>query len=96
MQDADYEWDDDKADSNAHDHAVTFDEARAVFNDPAAITGEDTAHSQTEIRYITVGYSAKARLLMVVFTLREERIRIISARKAKGIWKQLYEKHETD
>lgn len=60
-----FEWNRDKASSNLRKHGVSFDEAVTVFYDPLAATFEDPDHSQAERRSITVGYSARNRLLVV-------------------------------
>jgi hypothetical protein len=78
----DFEWDPQKAELNTRKHGVTFDEADTVFNDQMFITLLDEEHSTDEERYITIGLSNKQRLLLVAHTERENRIRIISARKA--------------
>jgi len=93
MQDADFEWDDDKADRNAVDHeGVTFEEAKQAFADPYGIDVYDDDHSTaTETRFIRIGF-AGATLLLVNHTIVEERIRIISARKASKTWERQYEK----
>ena len=79
-----FEWDDEKAASNLKKHGVSFDEAQTVFYDPYALVVDDEAHSGEEQRFVIVGLSAVARALTVCHCYREpdERIRIISARKA--------------
>ena len=78
-----FEWDEDKANSNRRKHKVTFDEAQTVFLDALSITVPDAEHSQTEGRFRIVGMSDMKRLLVVSFTERGERMRLISARKAR-------------
>ncbi len=63
-------------------HKVSFEEASTVFDDPMFITVLDEEHSQDEQRYITIGLSKNNQLLMVAHTERDNRVRIISARKA--------------
>ncbi len=77
-----FAWDPEKAKSNLKKHQVSFEEASTVFDDPQYITFLDEEHSADEERYITIGLSNKSRLLMVAHTEREDRIRIISTRKA--------------
>ena len=72
-----FEWDQRKADSNINKHGVSFEEASTVFADPLALTIYDPAHSDDEDRYIMLGESIRRKLLVVVFTDRDERIRII-------------------
>lgn len=79
-----FEWDDAKAESNRLKHGVSFEEASTVFYDPYALIIDDVEHSVKEERFILFGMSAKARTLTVCHCYREndEKIRIISARKA--------------
>jgi len=77
-----FEWDPEKAKRNLREHEVSFEEAATVFLDPLAITYPDPDHSGEEDREITVGYSTKARLLLVSHVQRRNRTRIISAREA--------------
>ena len=76
------EWDSDKADSNLKKHGVSFEEAATALLDPMALAQEDAA-SIGEPRWILIGMSAQMRLLTVVYALRrQDRVRLISARKA--------------
>ena len=77
-----FAWDPKKAKSNLKKHDVSFEEASTIFDDPQYITFLDEEHSADEERYITIGLSNKSRLLMAAHTERDDRIRIISARKA--------------
>ena len=77
-----FEWDETKAESNRRKHGVTFEEAATVFGDALSLTIEDPVHSIGEERFVTTGESIRGRLLVVVFTERVDRIRIISAREA--------------
>ncbi len=77
-----FEWDENKARSNAAKHGVSFEEAATVFGDPFSLTIPDPAHSQTEHRFIVIGKSHSGKLLVVVHTERGDNIRIISARRA--------------
>ena len=82
MQDDKFEWDNRKAAANARKHAVTFEMARNVFNDPFAIDELDERADYGEARFITTGM-VEGHLLFVSYTMRGERIRIISARGAE-------------
>jgi uncharacterized DUF497 family protein len=77
-----FEWDEEKADANQLKHGVSFVEASTAFADPLAAIFADPDHSDDELRELLVGYSEQNRLLIVSFTERDERIRIISARTA--------------
>jgi uncharacterized DUF497 family protein len=87
-----FEWDRDKAKSNVRKHQVSFDEAVTVFYDPLAATVDDTDHSIGERRYLTIGYSARGRLLVVAHTERGAAVRIITARRATA---EERKRHET-
>ena len=76
----DFEWNRDKAASNLKKHRIDFADAATVFDDLNAITIENPGHD--EFRFITIGMDAYGRLVVVVYTWRGEKIRIISARKA--------------
>jgi uncharacterized DUF497 family protein len=91
MQKNEFEWDDEKAESNLKKHKVGFEEAATIFNDPNITTISDPDHSEKEERYISIGKSFIMRILAVVHTYRKERIRLISARKATKVEKKKYE-----
>jgi uncharacterized protein len=81
MQDDTFEWDDDKAVENRRRHRVSFEEATLAVGDPLAIEELDTREDYGEDRMVVIGMS-QGQLLAVVCTHRDDRIRIISARKA--------------
>lgn len=85
-----FEWDQDKADSNLLKHGISFDEAVSAFGDELALTFFDSDHSEFEERSRTYGKSNKARLLVVVHTERRDGARIISARKATRYEQGIY------
>jgi hypothetical protein len=76
-----FEWDGDKAAANVKKHRVSFDEAVTVFYNAFAATFGDPDHSDDENRLVTVGYSARDRLLVVCHVERGA-TRLISARRA--------------
>lgn len=86
-----FEWDPKKAASNQHKHGVTFEEASSALRDLFSATAHDPDHSDNEERFITLGISTQGRLLMVSHTDRGNAIRIISARLATNIERQIYE-----
>ncbi|MBN6741695.1 BrnT family toxin [Acidithiobacillus sp. MC6.1] len=61
---------------------MTFDEAKTCFHDPWQVAFHDPGHSEEEDRELLIGHSNQGRLLLVSYTLREDLVRIISARKA--------------
>ncbi len=79
-----FDWDPAKAASNLKKHQVSFEEAKTVFFDDFAVQFFDDEHSQDEERFIMLGMSSTARMLVVCHCERAEGevIRIISARKA--------------
>jgi uncharacterized DUF497 family protein len=76
------EWNAAKAEANLRTHGVSFELAKTVFNDPFAIERLDDREDYGEQRFVIVGQAAGPVLLFVAYTEREERIRIISARRA--------------
>ncbi|MBE9008713.1 BrnT family toxin [Pseudanabaenaceae cyanobacterium LEGE 13415] len=86
-----FEWDDNKAASNELKHGITFEEAITVFADPYLLFTEDSQHSHEEEREWAIGEAENGLIVVVVFTMRGERLRIISARKATKRECQKYE-----
>lgn len=86
-----FEWDRDKAKRNIKKHGVSFEEAMTVFADPLSLTIHDPGHSDKEDRYVILGESNRRRLLVVVFTDRQDRIRIITASVASRQERKKYE-----
>ncbi len=64
----DFEWDPAKASANESNHGVTFEEAMTVFGDPLELTISDPDHSMEEFRFVSIGLSGAARLLIVSYT----------------------------
>lgn len=86
-----FEWDTDKAHSNVQKHGISFVEAMTVFGDPLEVTIPDPDHSEGEARFLSLGRSEQGRLLVVSYTEREGRIRLISAREAEPRERKTYE-----
>jgi uncharacterized protein len=84
MHEINFEWDNSKNKSNFIKHGLTFEEAQTAFYDEYARLNPDYSHSESEDRFLLLGYSSKARLITVCHCYRKnnETIRIISARKA--------------
>ncbi len=78
----DLDWDAEKARRNFAKHGVTFEETATVFLDPFELTVFDPDHSIAEDRFLSVGASSMGRLLVVGYTERGGKIRIIFARRA--------------
>ena len=87
-----FEWDNNKAITNLKKHSVSFEEATTVFEDINAILFNDPDHSDEEERFILLGMSVEANMLIVCHCVREEEsvIRIISARKATKLETEQY------
>jgi uncharacterized protein len=84
------EWDPNKAAINLQKHGVHFSDAEAVLLDPNALSFEDT-EAKGEQRFVVIGMDHLWRLLVVVYTDRGNRIRLISARSATRSERQKYE-----
>ena len=88
-----FEWDRRKDSANRRKHSVGFAEASTVFDDPLSITISDPDHGVDEERSVIIGMSSKQNLLIVVHTVREERIRLVSARSATKHERRNYEEN---
>ena len=76
-----FEWDAGDRDKNWQTHRVTDFESEQVFFNVPLIVLEDVAHSRSEPRFYTLGQTDAGCLLFVVFTIRDELVRVISARE---------------
>ena len=85
-----YEWDPWKARRNSEKHGVDFADAVVALEDELALTVQDLSAGGEE-RFVTMGADPLGRLLVVVYTWRGERVRIISARKATSGERRHYE-----
>jgi uncharacterized DUF497 family protein len=86
-----FEWDPEKDAGNQRKHGVSFSEASTVFGDPLALTVDDPDHSTEEARFLTTGMSSEGWLIIVAHTDREDRIRIINARRVTAAEQRAYE-----
>jgi uncharacterized DUF497 family protein len=84
----DFEWEEAKARTNLAKHGVSFDEATTVFDDVRAIEAPDFYDPD---RFVLIGRSRLSRVLFVVHCERDQRIRIISARRATPAQRRKYE-----
>lgn len=94
MEHLKFEWNQIKNISNKNKHGISFEEAQTVFYDEMALVIDDPDHSEQEDRFIILGQSNLAKLLVVCHCYRESdtKIRIISARKATKTESQQYYK----
>lgn len=86
-----FEWDGGKARRNLAKHGLAFEEAASAFGDPFGRIREDPRHSTAEERWVLLGRSRSGRVVVVMFTERDEAIRIISARPATHRERRTYE-----
>ena len=77
-----FEWHDAKAEANLQAHGVSFDLAKTVFKDPFAVERLDDREDYGEERFVLIGMAEGNVVLFVAYTEREDRMRIISARRA--------------
>ncbi len=89
-----FEWDGQKAEKNKLKHGISFEEAKAVFNDPFAITIPDPFHSEKEDRWADIGLAGNDKLLVVWYAERGDRIRLIGSRRATRRERRIYEGEE--
>jgi uncharacterized DUF497 family protein len=87
-----FEWDPVKAASNLRKHGIRFAEAVTVLEDQAALSMPDD--SSDEERFVAVGMDSRARILVMVYAVRGDRIRVISARKATRRERSQYERKQ--
>lgn len=87
----DFEWYPLKAEANLKKHRVSFQEAMTVFGDERVLVVPDRVHSGHEERAIAIGLSAEKRLLIVCFTVRGEKLRLISSRRVERWERRVYE-----
>lgn len=87
-----FEWDKGNSDKNLIKHQVTIKEAEEVFSDKGLLVSEDIKHSGKELRFQALGKTGESRMIFVSFTIRGDKIRVISIRdmnKKEGV---VYEK----
>ncbi len=87
-----FEWDEVKNTINKKKHGISFEEAQAVFEDELAILFDDPDHSEEEDRFLIIGMTDRTGVCIVSHCYRgeDERIRIISARKATKTEQDVY------
>lgn len=86
-----FEWDEGKEARNISKHNTAFDTAKSIWGDGRSMEYYDLLHSVGEDRFIRIGHSSTGQLLAVVFTEREQGIRIISARATTALERKRYE-----
>jgi len=86
-----FDWDKGNHNKNWKKNKVTNEEAEQIFFNEPLIIFEDRRHSKVETRLVAYGKTDEYRLLTVVFTLRQGKIRVISARNQSKIERKMYE-----
>lgn len=86
-----FEWDDGNRTKNWERHQVTIKECEQIFFNTPLLLQEDIKHSQKEPRYYVLGKTNDGRALFAAFTMREQKIRVISARPMSQKERQIYE-----
>ena len=86
-----FHWDDGNADKNWVAHQVTQGECEEVFFNEPLVAARDIGHSSKESRYFALGQNDEGRRLLVVFTIRDALIRVISARDMSRREREVYE-----
>lgn len=91
MAELEFEWHKEKAQINLGKHKVSFEECLTIFHDLLVTTMSDPDHSDDEQRYIAIGQSVRKRILLVSYTERQNKTRIISCRRATPRERKAYE-----
>jgi len=85
-----FQWDEGNADKNWLRHRVTRAECEQVFFNRPLVVAEDTRHSAAEPRFYALGETDAGRTLFLVFAIRGELVRVISARDASRRERRVY------
>ncbi len=86
-----FDWDEGNKQKNWEKHQVDYTECEQVFFNKPLLISDDTKHSSQEKRYFALGRSDAGRTLFLVFTTRNNKIRVISAREQSKKERQVYE-----
>ena len=89
----DFEWDETKARTNLQKHGMRFETACSVFDDPLASIFDDEDLSTAENREVIIGSTAANQLIVVCFVERNNKVRLISARRATATERKEYEEN---
>lgn len=88
-----FHWDQGNLEKNWLIHRVSPAECEQLFFNQPMVVAADTAHSKVEERFYALGQTDAGRLLFIAFTLRDERIRVISGRDMSRKERRIYERH---
>jgi len=86
-----FDWDENNREKNWEKHQVLAGECEEVFFNLPLLLQADSAHSQNEPRYFVLGHTIAGRYLFIAFTVREDKIRVISARDMSKKERKIYE-----
>lgn len=87
-----FEWDKSNIEKNWLKHGVTYKEIEEVFSNKPLLVSEDIKHSENEERYQALGKTNNERLIFLSFTVRKNKVRVISARDMSKKEEKIYEK----
>ena len=90
-----FDWDEGNSEKNWISHQVSKSEAEEIFFNLPLLVSDDFLHSQHEIRHYALGKSDSERLLFIAFTLRGDKLRIISARDMSRQERDIYDQKNT-
>ena len=91
-----FDWDDGNDTKSWKKHTVTMAECEELFFAEPLVVRADIAHSEREARYAALGQTAAGRRLLLIFTLRESSIRVISARSMSRREREVYRRAEAE
>lgn len=91
---AGFEWDAHNAEKNWQKHGVTPSECEQIFFNRPLVVADDVKHSEKENRFYALGQTDGGRMLFVVFSVRRDKVRVISAREMNRKERRVYQSHE--
>lgn len=91
-----FEWDEHNAEKNWQKHRISPSECEEIFFNRPLVIADDVRHSEKENRLYALGHTDAGRMLFVVFTVRRNLIRIISARDMNRKERKVYQSHEQE
>jgi len=91
-----FEWDAHNTEKLRTRHGVDPTESEQIFFNRPFVVGDDSKHSEKENRFFVLGKTDTGRLLFLVFTVRNNKIRVISARDMNRKEREIYQAHEKE
>lgn len=89
-----FDWDSDNTEKNWQKHRVMPSECEQMFFNRPLVVADDVKHSEKERRFYSLGHTDGGRMLFIVFTVRRDKIRVISARDMNRKERKVYQSHE--